>query len=120
MTAPTITGATSAGTTTPLLIRPHRTTQGPGTIVHDIPGSPSPWVSLAPARTREGTLDALYGTEENAEAARILLTGAELFEITYPGRESLEFTFTVHGVIDVELQRDRQYWVVRVPFREVT
>lgn len=120
MTAPTITGTTSETETTPLLIRPHRTTQEAGTVIHDIPGAASPWVSLSPALTRSGTLEAIYGSESDAEAARVLLTGAELFAITYPGRTSLEFTFAVTGPLDVELQRDRRYWVVRIPYREIS
>lgn len=117
---PTIIGTITAGTTTPLLIRPHRTTQEAGTVIHDIPGAASPWVSLGPALSRAGILEALYGSETDTEAARVLLTGVELFAITYPGRPSLEFTFAVTGAIDVELQRDRRYWVVSIPYREVT
>ncbi len=119
MPSPTITGATSGDETTPVLIRPHRTTQESSTIVHDIQGAASPWVSLSAARSRAGTLEALYDSESATEAARVMLTGAELFAITYPGRTSLELTFAVTGALDIELQRDRRYWVVRIPFREV-
>ena len=120
MTTPTITGTITSDTTSPLLIRPHRTTQESRTIVHDIQGAASPWVSLKSASTREGNLEALYDSETDTESARVLLTGAELFAITYPGRTSLEFTFAVTGPLQVELQRDRRYWVVSIPYREVT
>lgn len=115
----TITGVTTTDTTSPRIIQPWRTTQEPGTIVHDIQGATSPWISLSPARTREGTLSALYDTESDAEAARTLLSGAELFTITYAARPTLEFTFAVVGQLEVELLRGRR-WSVRIAYREVT
>lgn len=120
MTAPTITGLTTAATSTPLLIEPWRTTQEAQTIVHDVQGAASPWVTLEAARTREGTLSALYGTEAAAEAGRALLTTPQLFEITYTDRPTLEQTFAVVGPVEVELRRDRKYWTVRWQYREVT
>jgi len=120
MTAPTITGVTTDDTTTPLLIEPWRTTQEPQTIVHDVQGADSPWVTLGRARTRTGTLAALYEDEASAEVARALLSGAELFAITYPERPSLEITFAVTGPLEVELHRNRRYWSVRWQYREVT
>jgi hypothetical protein len=116
-----ITGVTTSDVTNPVLLQPWRTSQEPSTIVHDIPGATDLWVNLSAAKSRQGTLAALYSDEDTAEAARAMLSGPELFAITYPDRTTLEFTFAVFGgSLDVELQRDRRYWLVRIPFREVS
>jgi redox-sensitive bicupin YhaK (pirin superfamily) len=115
-----ITAAISAATTTPLLVFPWSTTQQSPTILTDILGRANPHVSLAAARSREGTLELFYSSETNSNAARIMLARADTFTLAYPARPSLAMVFVVHGDIEVQLDTTTSdHWVVRFQYREL-
>ena len=116
---PAITGKTSGDVTTPSLILKSRTTQAAGTQLQEIIGSSEPWVSLATAQSREGELVAVYASATDAENARILLTGAEAFELDYPEIPSLGMSFAVVGAGVQTQQVSLSVWTITVEFREI-
>lgn len=117
---PTITATLSAETTEPELIHPWSTRQRTPTVVQDVVGSSTPWVSLGEAYTREGVLEFFYSDEADADAARQLLGTIDSFTIDYPERPSLEFSFVVTGDLEMRLDPDTtDHWVVAFAYREL-
>jgi hypothetical protein len=116
---PTISGGT-AGSTTPLLILPWRTTQVSGNVFYDVLSAPFPLVTLQAAGWRRGELRCFYQVEALAEAARNLLSQPRVFTITYPERPTLQFKFAVEDTIAVALDDETsEHWMLTFGYREV-
>lgn len=108
-------------TFTPSLITAWAVSQTSRNVVHEIMMRATPDVTLKPASSRSGTLDMLFSSSTEAEAARVALAAGTVFTIS--GAETwLEgFTFVASGTISATLDDStRVLWTVSADFREVS
>lgn len=94
-----------------------------GTIVQDRVSSnqPSPDITLRTASLRSGSLLLLFSNASTAQAAFDTLAGGIVFTFTHEDRPQWTMT-AVPGPGDLELtiQEDAEFFVVRLPFQEIT
>lgn len=87
-------------------------------VVHIIPGSPNPDVTLRPASLRTGTLRMVFADEDAAKAAEDAHSSGAAFTLTADERPTLAMHYVVSGDVTRELGTAGQ-WVVQVGYQEI-
>lgn len=115
----TITDGTT--TITPLLVLGYQTNQTGRNVLHDILGRADFDVSLRTAGLRSGTLNLLFGTEADAQAARVFHAAAARFTYTDTDVPSAGMVYVLDAAqMTLELDPDTQRkWTLAVPYQEV-
>lgn len=97
-----------------------------GNVVTNIPGRPSPDVTLRPASLRSGTIELGFsgaGSDAASAAALTILRTAATFTVAGADRPTLNMKFVVqeNGRIRREIERDtRDAWTISVDYQEIT
>ena len=112
----------SDGTTTitPELVLGYEVAQESRNVIHTILGRATPDVTLRFTNLRVGTLQMLFKTAEEAEAARQLHINPIVFIMTSTEIPEADMTYVVSGSISTVLEDEtRKLWTVSVDFQEV-
>lgn len=109
-------------TVTPVLVTGYVSQRETQSVVHRIIGRADPDVSLRPAALRTGTLELLFDSEADAEAAELAHAGSAVWTLTDTDRSTVGMIYVVaDGSITRTLDDEtRDYWLVAVPFVEVS
>lgn len=115
----TITATTSGDTTTPVAVDGYEAERVSQNIVHDlISGGIA--VTLIEPRPRSGTLQLVYGNEEDALGAFNLHAQEDTFELVQDDVTGINMTYVLDGALRITLGETRKEWTVSVGFQEVT
>lgn len=99
-------------------ISEYESVQDAGSIVHTVPGSAEPDISLRVAGLRTGSLRLSFSSSLPWERARVLFSGVETFLIIAPEVEAVEMAFVVVGQIRAR-QVSTGQWTLDVGFQEI-
>lgn len=118
--ATTLTNGTD--TVTPVLVTGYESARETQTVVHRVIGRADPDISLRPAALRTGTLELLFDSETDAEAAELAHAQAAIWTLTDFDRSTVGMSYVVaDGSVTRTLDDEtRTYWTVAVPFVEVS
>lgn len=111
-----ITSTLSSGSTEPLLVTGWAASNASRSVKHRLIGGGIA-MSLVTPDPDSGTAELLYATSTDAYAARDLLREESTFELSSEVDE-IAMTFVVES-IDLELQEDRQHWLLKFTWQKV-
>lgn len=91
------------------------------TVIVNVPGSSTPYVSLEASGLRTGTLELFFGQDEDAAyQAEAIIAAGGVFFLDYPERESWEMRFIPVGRLERALdQETRDHWTVSFDYQEL-
>jgi hypothetical protein len=107
-------------TLTPLALTGYALTRPTRNVKHDIIGTPIPDITYADAGLRSGTLEFLFGSLAEAQAADSMFSDFGYTIMSDTDRDDIELKFVADGNIAVELAEDRIHAFCRVDVQEVT
>lgn len=112
---------TIAGTPRTGALLGYQSSRPSGNIVHQIPGSNTPAVTIGPVGLRTGTLEVGFSTEAAVVAVENALldgTVATLIDTTFA---SVNMSFIVHGDLVRTLETDaKKLWSLSIEFQETS
>lgn len=108
-------------TLTPLLVLGYKATQDSKNVIHAVLGKTSPDVTLRKANMRSGTLEILFLTAAEAEAARQLHIAEDVFTLDSSEITQINMQYVVNGEITTALEDEtRNAWVITIDYQEVS
>ena len=87
-------------------------------VVHVIPGSSAPEITLRPASLRSGVLRLVFADEEAAKAAEDAHSTGAGFTLTSAERSTVAMYYVVSGEVSRELG-NAGHWIVNVGYQEI-
>lgn len=116
----TSTISTTEDTFTPILVNGYEASRASGNVIHNVLSSNTPAVTLRESRLRTGTLTALFGTLDLAQALETALTSGAVLYFYDTDHPTLALPFVCTGEVTVALDEDtRNAWTVEWEFQEV-
>lgn len=91
------------------------------TVIVNVPGSSTPYVSLEASGLRTGTLELFFARDEDAAAeAEATIAAGGVFFLDYPERQSWEMRFIPVGRLERRLdETTRDHWTVSFDYQEL-
>jgi hypothetical protein len=110
-------GSTSV---TPITVMGYKTARASGNVVHEILGRTDPDVTLRAAALRTGTLEFLFASHADAQAAEAILAGVGVITLADSDLPDIGMRFVLSGTLEMELeQTSRTAWTVTADYTEV-